>query len=317
MLGLVLLLIGWVIAIGLAIIAVLHVTVGDDTKLTLQLGAFTFWLYLPIYPVLIGALIGRQWWLALLAGAVAIAHIVWVLPSISGATPIPKAARTAPHFTMVSANIRYDNPTPDSLLAELERLDPDVLDLQEVTPDWLSRMQRDGLYLRYPYRAIAPGDGPSGTAILSKLPLRDSAMTEVLRDQMVRTTIVVGHRSVRLLAIHPFAPTDYELWKTQHDAITRLAKSEAKRYPDLVLAGDFNSTQYNGWLRQLEDLGLQSAHELRGRGLATTWPNGTRPLPPIQLDHVLVSKTVVPLSIREGTGTGSDHRPVITTLAVL
>jgi len=83
-----------------------------------------------------------------------------------------------------------------------------------------------------------------------------------------------------------------------------------------VAAGDFNVTQFNSWIQDLDELGFRSAHEELGRGGATTWPNQQRLFPPIRLDHVLVSKQVVPLSIREGVGEGSDHKPVIVDLAL-
>jgi endonuclease/exonuclease/phosphatase (EEP) superfamily protein YafD len=51
--------------------------------------------------------------------------------------------------------------------------------------------------------------------------------------------------------------------------------------------------------------------------LATTWPNGLHKFPPLRIDHVFFTGTFVPLTVREGDGTGSDHRPVITDIAVL
>jgi endonuclease/exonuclease/phosphatase (EEP) superfamily protein YafD len=76
---------------------------------------------------------------------------------------------------------------------------------------------------------------------------------------------------------------------------------------------------------ELKHTGLLSAHERLGHGMDTTWPNGmTRavlglpfPLPPIRLDHVFTTPNIVPLSIREGRGIGSDHKPVITRLAIV
>jgi endonuclease/exonuclease/phosphatase (EEP) superfamily protein YafD len=84
-----------------------------------------------------------------------------------------------------------------------------------------------------------------------------------------------------------------------------------------IVAGDFNATQYNHWVGRLGELGLQSAHEARGRPLATTWPNGRRAVPPLRLDHVLLTGELFPLAVGEGDGAGSDHRPVVVDVAVL
>ena len=85
----------------------------------------------------------------------------------------------------------------------------------------------------------------------------------------------------------------------------------------MIAVGDFNVTQFNAWMGDLEDLGYRSAFEELGRGTATTWPNGMYALPPVRLDHVLVRNGVVPLRIREGLGQGSDHKPVIVDVALV
>jgi endonuclease/exonuclease/phosphatase (EEP) superfamily protein YafD len=61
----------------------------------------------------------------------------------------------------------------------------------------------------------------------------------------------------------------------------------------------------------LTESGLRSAHDDRGRGYATTWPNGQNLCPPIRIDHALVSPEIEVESIREGRGRGSDHKPLI------
>lgn len=81
-------------------------------------------------------------------------------------------------------------------------------------------------------------------------------------------------------------------------------------------AAHFNATPHTRWYQRLQTERLRGAHEDRRRGLATTWPNGRAPVPPIRLDHVLVSPEVSVLDVREGVGEGSDHRPVIVDLTL-
>jgi endonuclease/exonuclease/phosphatase (EEP) superfamily protein YafD len=84
----------------------------------------------------------------------------------------------------------------------------------------------------------------------------------------------------------------------------------------VVIVGDFNATQHSLVYKQLEEGGLRSAHEDRGRGYATTWPNGHRPVPPIRIDQAFLSPSVECLEIAEGQGAGSDHKPLILRVAV-
>lgn len=290
---------------------------GDQNRATILVGSLTMWLYLPIYPVLLVAALARRWRLSGAAGIVALCHLVWVIPSFAGGEGIPAAARRSPRFTMVSANVFFRNTESRHLVGELKEAAPDVLNLQEVTDAFVRELRDAGLFKRYPYRLITTDAGAGGTAILSRFPLTETATLDVMNSKMVRATVRIGTKAVRLVAVHPLAPKRYHVWKAQRDALHRVLVEERTRYPSMVVAGDFNSTQFNSWLDDLETLGFRSAHELRGRGYATTWPNGRERFPPIRIDHVLVSKPVVPLFIREGRGQGSDHRPLMTELAVL
>jgi endonuclease/exonuclease/phosphatase (EEP) superfamily protein YafD len=89
-----------------------------------------------------------------------------------------------------------------------------------------------------------------------------------------------------------------------------------KEQGPVAVIGDFNATQFSRVYRQLQEGGLRSAHEDRGRGTATTWPNLDFPFPLIRIDQVLLSPEVACISIEEGDVPGSDHRSLIVDLAV-
>ena len=86
----------------------------------------------------------------------------------------------------------------------------------------------------------------------------------------------------------------------------------------LVVAGDLNADRDHALFRGLLDTGLWDAHDSVGRGLARTWPSA---LPLLHLDHVLVRDgqggQLVVTAVREERVPGSDHRAVVTDLAVL
>ena len=149
---------------------------------------------------------------------------------------------------------------------------------------------------------------------MSRLPLRDTKALVLDTSSLAEATVTVGTRSIRIFGVHPNAPAfDFDRWQHYAGDTTHLVR---RVHGAVIVAGDFNVTQFNKWIGDLEGLGLRSAHEELGHGTDTTWPNGLRPFPPIRLDHVPVSNAVVPLQIREGAGDGSDHKPVIVDLAV-
>jgi len=113
---------------------------------------------------------------------------------------------------------------------------------------------------------------------------------------------VVGLHAPRPMA---FRDDDYRgFWKEAEPLILSLP------HP-LIVVGDFNATQYSRVYEELKNAGLRSAHEDRGRGYATTWPNGMVPVPPIRIDQAFLSADVGCRAIEEGIGIGSDHKPLV------
>ena len=134
---------------------------------------------------------------------------------------------------------------------------------------------------------------------------------------LLRATLDVGGRPVTVLAAHTLPPRTEEyahVWDHQMAILATLVERE--RGP-LILLGDLNATTKARNYERLVAGRLRGAHEDRGRGLATTWPNGLFPLPPIRLDHVLVSRELAVRDVRELAPNGSDHVPVVADLAVL
>ena len=86
----------------------------------------------------------------------------------------------------------------------------------------------------------------------------------------------------------------------------------------MVVAGDLNADRDHALFRRLLATGLQDAHDVRGRGLARTWPAS---FPILHLDHVLVrdgaGTRLVVLKVDEADLPGSDHKAVVADLAVL
>ena len=80
--------------------------------------------------------------------------------------------------------------------------------------------------------------------------------------------------------------------------------------------GNYTAYRFEIFHDEFEDIGLRDAHVERGRGNATTWPNGQRWYPPIRIDQVFLRGQTVCLSINEGTGRGSDHRPMLFEVAL-
>jgi endonuclease/exonuclease/phosphatase (EEP) superfamily protein YafD len=260
---------------------------------------------------------GRRRALAVVAGALAALQLLWIAPELRPARPRPVDAGDGPRLRVFSANLFLVNGDMEGIAGELRGLRPDVVVLQEVSPLNLAGLEAAGVLDDYPHRLVAPRADAFGSAILSRFPLVDSESLLVAGLPLPRTTVVVGDQRVRLYGPHPPAPMAERIstWKAQLAELRRLvAAEEGPR----VVAGDLNATSGHRPFRQLLGAGLRDAHVEGGRWWATTWPRNRRWLPTLaRLDHVVVSSEVAVLDVREGTGRGSDHRPVVADLVLV
>lgn len=253
----------------------------------------------------------------LVAGLVAIAglgvHSWWLAPQYVGAAPAP--APGAETLTVMTSNL-YEGRGDVGTVVETVRADGvDVLVLVEVSARALAAADAAGLAELLPFRIGGPdGTDPiSGTMVLAREPMGAPTPVETYHQSWL---VDVG--DLRVLAVHPVAPVDPELWRTDHATLLAVAR-EAR--PDLAL-GDFNATADHRPMRDLAAAGLRDVGELADEGWQPTWPaNGISPLPGVPLpplvriDHVLVGDALAGLGSRTVEVPGSDHLAVVAEVA--
>jgi endonuclease/exonuclease/phosphatase (EEP) superfamily protein YafD len=304
----------WLVVLGLLSIVIAHVAAYDHDHLFFLANSYTLWILRRAYPISVAALCFRAWPLALAAGVIVVAHLVWVVPPTFRTVPVPAAAAHAPHLRVASANVRYDNLDHRPLLAELQRTHADIIVMEEVTPAWWRAIVAGGLVRTHPVVVKAVRPDPGGMVVLSRHPLTNVVVHHADGWPIITATLALGGRAVHLAGVHLVAPLEtFDRNQRAQRAITGIARGLAR---PRVVVGDFNASPYNRWFHQLLDLGLRDAAESVGRPFATTWPNGRHLVPPLLLDHLFADPPIVPLHVREGRGEGSDHRPIVVDLAV-
>lgn len=260
----------------------------------------------------------RPWVAAALVALVGLGvHAWWFSPQVVGANP--PAAAESDRLTVMTANLLKGQADGIALMGAVAEAGVDVLVVQEVTAGAVATMERAGLSEILPFRAGEPGAGVEGTMVF--------AGSEVSRISRIPTELgswemtLAGPEGtdLRLLAVHPGPPAGTaDQWRADHAAIRRVAETGV----DLAV-GDFNATPDHAPMRALEDVGLRSATELANEGWRPTWPdNGAStvfgiPLPRlVEIDHVLVGRSLASLGTHRVRIEGTDHAAVVAEVAV-
>lgn len=217
---------------------------------------------------------------------------------------------------VASINLHLHNPDAAPLLAWLDRVDADVIVVQELTPALNAELS--ALRLRYPIQRSIVREDPFGIGIWSRLP---GSSIEALPLAGVgsalpalRLQLTLAGEPLQLYGVHPPPPLGAELARIQAEQFRQLRQLIAETPVPAAIVGDLNATPWGQQFRLLRRAGLDD------HGHAA-WPPSWRPAMPwtvlaLPLDHGLVQPPWQ-LSKRQcGPPIGSDHCPVLLELAI-
>jgi endonuclease/exonuclease/phosphatase (EEP) superfamily protein YafD len=311
----------WSGTLALAILALLKIFYHDGTHFLIQINSFTRYVYLPAYLALAWALWKWRWVLAAAALAVVACHITWLTPDFVRDRRFDRPADIA----AAAANSRVVRIAFSNVLGSHRRFEPLWRDIAPHDPDVVVMAESSSLsvnsFLAYPafshFRQLnGPGRLRRGEVVVfSKLPIVNE-METFATNRVIRTIDVdLGSETLRIVGLHaprPMPPPAYDFYGYWDQAMPLFTSQEGPT----VMVGDYNATQYSLVFKRLKAAGLRSAHEDRGRGYVTTWPNGLWNVPPIRIDHAFLSPEVECVNISEELGSGSDHKPLIVDVRV-
>jgi endonuclease/exonuclease/phosphatase (EEP) superfamily protein YafD len=194
----------------------------------------------------------------------------------------------------------------------------DVLVIPEYTRNFATAFTTNPASAAYAYQWTKGNSGR--VAIFSKLPFASTATPQIGGFYATTVEVDVAGRHLRVVGVHTQSPRsgDRPRWTRDLAALRALARQHLDE--PLVLAGDFNATRWNPPFGDFLSLGLTDAHEDRGKGFTTSWPDHGRAYgffgPVLRLDHALVDRGVAVLAVHDFEIPGSDHRGFVTELAV-
>lgn len=276
------------------------------------LGNFAF------YAAIGGALVAAigAWWRAGRAVAAAllaaVANAAVVAATAFGPPAPEEGARTA---KLLVFNVRWNNARLDDVVALALRYDPDVIALNEVY--WRNRPGLSALDAQYPYRLECWQSRKCDTLILSRKRLREPFVAtdrDGVKLGYARVEFDVGACPVTLFATHLNRPWPYHQLGSdaaQYKQAAALAEAVREWPGAKIVAGDLNAATWTPPVRAL-------AAATGGKALtgwSGTWPYFLPGVLKLPIDHVIVSRPEIAAKREILNPTGSDHSPVLVTMA--
>jgi endonuclease/exonuclease/phosphatase family metal-dependent hydrolase len=210
---------------------------------------------------------------------------------------------------VLTANLYFGRADAEVVVARVRQAAADVLFLQELTADAVTRLKQAGLDELMPHAQLELRGGSRGSGIYSRFPLREGpAVAPVHMAQPTALLELPSGDAVELVCVHPVTP------QLGRDGAARWREELAVLPPPgelpRVLAGDFNATLDHAVFRDVLRRGYADAAQQAGSALTPTWGPPGRGRPVLTLDHVLVDRGCAVLGYSVHALPGSDHRAV-------
>jgi vancomycin resistance protein VanJ len=223
---------------------------------------------------------------------------------------------------MLTYNINWGAPDPESAAKILLESGADIVCLQETTPEW-EHYLRGSLGQNYSFMQFRSSAGRmgGGLAFLSKLPARDIAYVPSesgwFDGWLMAFETPFGPVQVLNVHLHPpvsergsFTPSAY--FGTGQDRLEEIQRFYEQRRPGLpmLIAGDFNDVEHGAAIKWLKSEGMLNALQQFDRYTPTwEWKTSVITLHR-RMDHIFYSPDLHCCSARVLRAGASDHFPV-------
>ncbi len=258
------------------------------------------------------ARIGWRWYLVL---AVAAGLCFFRLSPWLPATPPAAQAHGSP-LKILQANVLFLNKDPARLRQLIVDEKPDIIILAEANTVFTRML--GGLRNNYPYQDAKPDDhGADGLAVASRRPLKNLRTVTWPAAEMPAYvfSFALDKKTVRFVSLH--TPNPVNDIAGRDATFTGFEKEVADASGPVIVAGDFNATPWCPALRGVMERNPRLHNAREHRGLFLSWPTFFPAFMRIPIDETLFSDDMMVLDYRLGPQIGSDHLPVISTLAAV
>jgi vancomycin resistance protein VanJ len=283
-----------------------------------------FYIFLPLPILLLVALYQRHKW-----AVIALMLPICVFLFFWGSLFLPPAASTAGNpsqeIKAMSYNVLFSNETPEALANSIIFASPDIVGLQELTPEIIDSLKFN-LLTTYPYHTFDRFK-PHGVGLLSRYPILsadkfsftpgdDRALHAIIDWHGQSVHVFVVHLSANNFFDHPLSQLPQlalARYEQRANQVTRLEEELSVIEEPVILMCDCNLTDTSEAYSRLEQV-LNDSYRAAGWRFGHTLHAQGVPFPVQRIDYVWHSDSFTAVDSYVGLVGGSDHQPVISTL---
>lgn len=209
------------------------------------------------------------------------------------------------HINLLMGNDNYD-----AVRELIIKEKPDIISLQECTPDWYNELY---LILKEYHCTKKIIDSPFGICVASKVPIVSSEVKYLNNQRIPLVKLNLEHNGdfITLYSVHPTPPFNQTLFESRNEYFDLLI-DDVGNEKSIILIGDLNITQWSPYYQNLrKKLNIRNSKFIR----SSTWP-GFLPIQIFQLDHILVSEKFKTINSKIMSTVGSDHLPIVSEIII-
>lgn len=289
-----------------------------------QAVSFTPWFGAGALVLFAVSLLSRRALMSLTLLVALIFHGAWLAPNFfPGGSPagvlesvVDATTKQGTQLRVMTVNAQYGEADAPQITDLVRAKAIDVLAVQELTPALVTRLHAAGLddLLPHNFQAQVLEGEPDGTGIWSRTKLTKKVAGPDEGFAIPEAQIAVGDSKMRIMAVHtrPPFPKRVGSWV---DDLAGIKERAAGFTGPQILMGDFNATYDHSEFRNMLGAKLVTGARESGAGWMPTWPSKGL-APRIQIDHIVVDRSVGISEVHSVTIKGSDHRAVLGTITL-
>lgn len=212
--------------------------------------------------------------------------------------------KTGTKISILHANLLSSNKNKSSIFDLIDKHNPDIIGLQEVSFSWEKEINKK--LKHYKYRMIDAKKGNFGIALLAKLPLNNIENKKFtnLDINSIIATVSKNNKTINLCYTHPTPPISKKLFNYRNKQLLQVAQSFSNKKNALVF-GDMNITPWSVWFKKFMNV-AELNHSTNK--ILKTWPAKT--ILGIPIDHFFHSNDFSVANVEVLPDIGSDHKPI-------